>query len=108
MLDETGAIEIMVLRAIGDGPTDLGTGQDLATWVLPSHRLRRQVPAVRARDAGAVGVGLLVTGRAPASRNTLALGPAQQHRAMAMPIVALLRIGPGSVAADATMRRQHV
>src|ERR1700680_2666477 len=61
VLHPTRAIETVVLRPIGDGPADLGAGHNLLARVLPSHRQRRQVPAMPARDAGAVGVGLLMT-----------------------------------------------
>src|SRR5260370_18674853 len=60
-----------------------------------------------ARDAGAVGVGLLVTGHALQRRNTLALGPAHDIGEMVMPIVALLRMVRGGVAVDAAGEGQH-
>src|SRR5260370_35267668 len=60
-----------------------------------------------ARDAGAVGVGLLVTGHALQRRNTLALGPAHDIGEMAMSIVALLRMVRGGGAVDATGGGQH-
>src|SRR5260370_668393 len=60
-----------------------------------------------ARDAGAVGVGLLVTGHALQRRNTLALGPAHDIGEMAMSIVALLRMVRGGVAVDATGSGPH-
>src|SRR5260370_14488837 len=60
-----------------------------------------------ARDAGAVGVGLLVTGHALQRRNTLALGPAHDIGEMAMSIVALLRMVRGGPAVDSTGSRHH-
>src|SRR6266446_10696547 len=107
VFQEPRSIEVVVFRAICNGPADLGAGQDLPARVLPPHRQRRQVPAMPARYAGAFGVGLLVTGHALQRRNTLALGPAHDVGEVAMPIVALLRVVRGSVAVDAAGRRQH-
>src|ERR1700741_545728 len=46
VLHEPRSIEVVVLRAICNGPADLGAGQDPPARVLPTHRQRRPVPAM--------------------------------------------------------------
>src|SRR4029453_5931610 len=67
---------------------------------LPSHRQRRQMPAMPARDPSAVGVGLLMTGRALKRWDTIAVRPAHDVGEVAMPIFPLLRIIRGGVAVE--------
>jgi hypothetical protein len=58
------------------------------------------MPVVAARDAGAVGVGLLMASRALKARDAVAVRTSHDVREMTTPCVALLRIIHGRVAVD--------
>src|SRR5205814_1103053 len=74
MLQQTGAVQVVIFRSICDRPTDLSTRQNFVVQVLPLHRQGRQVPVMGTGDSGAVCVGLLVTGDALQRRNAFAGG----------------------------------
>src|SRR6266498_4325928 len=86
--------------------TDRRTGQWLIAQVLPLHRQRRQVPIVSARDAGAVGVFLLVAACTIQSGNAFAFRTTDDVSEMTVAIVALLRIICRRVTVDAARRSQ--
>jgi hypothetical protein len=50
-------VQAAILRMIGKRTTDIGTRENVVIRVLPPHGKRRQMPVVRARNTGAVGVG---------------------------------------------------
>ena len=107
MLQQSGAVPIVVLRSIRDRTADFCARQDLVVQILPLHRQRRQVPVMRAGQAGAVRVGVLMASNTLQRRNPFALWPAHHVREMPVPVIALLRVVRGRMAVDAPRMREH-
>ena len=98
--------EVRPIEQAQNGATDFSARQRSITHVLPPHRERREMPVVRAGDAGAIRVRRLMTGRTIQRHDTLVLRAADHVRDVTMPIVTLLRIVRCRVAIEAT-RRHH-
>jgi hypothetical protein len=102
MFQQAWAIEVVVLRTIGNSATHTGARKRSIVQVLPLHREWREVPVVAPRDAGAIGVRLLMTAGAIQPRHAFTL-PATNHvRDVPVSIVSLLRVVSGSVTVDTT------
>jgi hypothetical protein len=104
MLQQAGAIEIVISRAIGQLATDSRTRERPIVDVLPAHFERREMPVVTAGNAGAVGVRLLMTAGAIQTGYAFAFRPAHDVRDVTMTVITLLWVIRGGVTVDAARR----
>src|SRR5688572_33276609 len=102
MFQQAWSIEIVISRTIGDLTTNGRARKRTIVCVLPTHLEWREVPVVTTRNAGTVGIRLLVTTGAIQTRYAFPLGTAADDiRDVTVPVVALLWIVSGSVTVDA-------
>src|SRR5687768_15028729 len=102
MLQQSWPIEIVVPRTIGHLTAYGCARKRTIVCVLPTHLEWREVPVVTTRNAGTVGIRLLVTTGAIQTRYAFPLGTAADDlRAVTVPVVALPGLVSGSVTGDA-------
>src|SRR5687768_6210603 len=107
VLQQLRPVHVLVLRAIGHGPTNLGTRQRLVIDGLPRHRKRREVPIVLTWHSDGIVVPLLMARRAIEPRDAMTLSSSNDMEEMTMAIVALLRIVARRVAIEAARMHQN-
>jgi hypothetical protein len=107
VLQKARSVEAVIFRAIDERATHRGAAQYMIVQILPPHRERSQVPAVRAGDAGSVCVFLLMAAGAIQSRDAFPFRASYDVGKVAMAIVSLLRVVGGCVAVDAARVGQH-
>ena len=105
MLQQTRAIQVMVLQSVNEGAAYRGIGQRLVVRVLPSHGQWRQIPVMPAWHAGAVRITFLMTRRAVQRRDAFAFRTTHDIGKVTPAIVALLRIICRRMTIDASRMR---
>src|SRR5687767_15936203 len=105
MLQQRRAVHVVVLAAVCEYSAHLRARQRLIVAVLPCHGQGRQVPVVTAGNSSAIGIALLMTGRAIQAGDACAFRTAHHVGKMTMAIVTLLRVVRSGVTVDAPWMR---
>ena len=105
MLQQSRAVETVVLRTISYGATDRSARKRLIVYVLPAHRQWSEVPRMTAWYTGTVGICFLMTTRTIQPRHAFAFWTSNDVCEMTVAIIALLRVVRCRVAVDAARMR---
>src|ERR1043166_2125459 len=100
------SIEMVILRTICERPTNFSARKRVIMQVLPTHRERREVPVVTARNSGAVRVGFLMTAGAIQTGHAFAFRTTHDIRDVTMSVVSLLWVVRSRVTVDAARMSQ--
>jgi hypothetical protein len=106
VLQQSRAVETVVLRTVSYGATDCAARKRLIVYVLPTHRQWSEMPLRTAWYTGTVGICFLMTTRTIQSGYALAFWTANDVAEMTVAIIALLRVIRPRMAVDAARVRQ--